>query len=74
MKMILLKSVNPSNPEGDTVICIDPNEIKLIMEASALDRRQRPELQSLIFTPFGQFGVRENHEKIRQMKEEASIL
>lgn len=71
--MIKLKTVNPSNPQGDTVIAIEASEIKMVMEASELDRRQRPELAALIFTPFGQFGVRESLEKIETLKQEAIL-
>lgn len=73
MKMLKLKLVNPNNPQADTTMAVDPKEIKQVLEATDLDRRQRPEMSAVIFTPFGSFAVREKFDFILAKVEEAHL-
>lgn len=73
MKLLKLRLVNPTNPEADTIMHIDPKCIEMIMEASTIDRRQRPEIECIIYTRFGPWAVREKPGFVSQKIEEANI-
>lgn len=73
MKMLKFKLVNPNNPEGDTVLAVKADEIDQIIEASPIDRRQRPEINSIIYTKHGPMAVREELKTIVERIEEATL-
>lgn len=73
MKLIKLKLVNPTNPEGDTVVAVRPDEIKAIMAATTVDKRHRPEMGCIIYTSQGPWAVRETLEFVQEKVEEKDL-
>lgn len=72
MKLLRLKLVNPTNPEADTIVSIDPRTIEMILDATSVDKRQRPEISCIIYNRYGSYAVREKMEFLEKAVEEAN--
>lgn len=71
MKFVSLNTINGASKEHDSVIFVRAEDIRTILAATEVDRRQRKEINSIIITPNGPYGVSQTVAEIVEMCESA---